>query len=59
MPHMIRHHLIMVTQIATIVAEIAEQEAGKEGGAKDVVEVVKAGIPLIPSLPLDQIDCED
>ena len=41
----------MVMQVATIIAEIAEQEVEMETGAKDVVEEVEAGVLLIPSLP--------
>ena len=48
---MISHHFIMVIQVATIVAELADQEVGMETGANDVVEVVVAGALLIPSLP--------
>ena len=41
----------MVIQVATIVPELADLEVGIETGAKDVVEVVVAGVLLIPSLP--------
>ena len=44
---MISHHFIMVIQVATKVAELADQEVGMETGAKDVVEVVVAGALLI------------
>ena len=48
---MISHHFIVVIQVATIAAELANQEVGTETGAKDVLEVVVAGVLLIPSLP--------
>ena len=47
---MIRHHFIMVIQVATIVAELAVQEVRIETGAKDVVDVVVAEALLTPSL---------
>ena len=40
----------MVMQLATIIAEIAEQDVELETGAKDVVEEVEAVVLLIPSL---------
>ena len=46
MTHVISHHFIMVIQVSTIVAELADQEVGIETGAKDVVEVVVAGVLL-------------
>ena len=51
MAHMIGHHFILMIQVATIIAEITEQEVGKETGAEAVVEEVVAGVLLIPSLP--------
>ena len=51
MTHMNSHHFIMVIKVATIVAELADQEVGMETGAKDVVEVVVARVLLIPSVP--------
>ena len=47
---MISHYFIIVIQVETIVAEIAEQEVGMETGAEDVVEVFEAGVLLVPPL---------
>ena len=48
---MISYHFIMVIQVATIVAELAHHGVEMKTGAKDVVEVVEAGVLLVPSLP--------
>ena len=48
---MVSHHFISVIQVATIVAELADEEEGMETVAKDVVEMVVAGALLIPPLP--------
>ena len=48
---MISYHFIMVTHVATILAMLADQEVRMETEAKVVVEVVVAGVLLIPSLP--------
>ena len=47
---MISHHFIIVIHVATIVAELTDQEVGMEIRAKDVVAVVVAEVLLIPSL---------
>ena len=49
--YVITQHLILLIQIATIIAEIAEKEVGMVTETEAVLDEVVAGVLLFPSLP--------
>ena len=52
---MISHHFTLVIQVATTIAETAEEEVGMETGAKAVIEEVVTGVLGVPSLPITSV----